>query len=189
MQDGAVYVYDLENGTKVEIPHLTEITPDFYYMFVSELLPSPDGKWLTYVDTSQNKTYVQTLLTTGKTDRIVWDEEIYFGSNRWVDNNKLLYIYREYEESSFYKTVFLNPFTGEENVFVLEELPNYLSNHYGGALYSTHYLFEGEIIPDPTMKMLVYPEWEHNDFSVLATNTLWDIESQQPFGANKILAE
>ena len=192
MQDGAVYTYDLEDGTKVEISRLTEITPDFYYMFVSELIPSPDGKWLAYVDTSQIKLYVepvQTLLTTGTTDRIVWDEEKRFGLKRWVDNNNLLYIYRESEESGFYKTVFLNPFTGEENEFVLEELPNYLSNHYGGALYSTHYLFEGEVIPDPTMKRLVYPEWEHNDSSVLATNTLWDIESQQPLARIRFLVD
>ena len=85
MQEGAVYIYDLEDGTKVEIPRLTEITPNSYYMFKTGLLPSPDGKWLAYVDLSQIKLYVeslQTLLTTGTTDRIVWDEEKRFGLKR-----------------------------------------------------------------------------------------------------------
>ena len=72
-------------------------------------------------------------------------------------------------------------------MFVLEELPNYLSNHYGGALYTTHYLFEGEVIPDPTMKRLVYPEKENNNPFILATNTLWDIDNQQPLARIQIL--
>ncbi len=68
---------------------------------------------------------------------------------------------------SWFPTVFLNPFTGEEHVFSLEDMPNYLDNRFGGAVYATQYQNSGELVPDPTMKKLIYPEWWGDDYGIV----------------------
>ncbi len=192
MQNEVVFIYAFEAGTKTEVPHFTEIMPRYYYMYLEGLHVSPNGKWLAYIDESHSKLIVEpveTLLNNIEENRIVWDMEDWFSIEHWVDNNKLLAIYRPIEESGFSQTVFLNPFTREEYLFLLETLPNYLSSHFSGALYSTHYIFEGEVVPDPTMKRLIYPEIDISDPSILATNTLWDIENQQPLARLRFLTD
>jgi hypothetical protein len=180
MQDGAVYIYDPENGIKVEIPHFSEKTSEDDYKFLNGFYISPDGNWLTYPDLSDTKLFVEsmgTLLTNGDTKYIIWDKGDWFHIVRWMDNNTILAIYQPLEEGGFYQTVLFNPFTGEESVFLLEELPNYLDIYFGGVLYITHYLNGGELVPSPTGNRLIYPEW--SDSEVFVTNTLWDVKNSR----------
>ncbi len=58
----------------------------------------------------------------------------------------------------------------------LEEMPRFLSRRVGGALFLTHYYGSGELVPDPSMKRVIYPE--ERDSSVI-NNVLWDIEKEK----------
>ena len=88
----------------------------------------------------------------------------------------MLAIYAPPEDSWWFPTVIINPFMGEEHIYLLDDLPNYLDNHFGGAVYATHYQSEGELVLDPTMKRLIYPTWgEESDIF----NTLWDVEKEK----------
>ena len=110
-------------------------------------------------------------------DRIVWDRRNWFYFTRWVDNNTLLAIDHE-SEINIFRTLFLDPIIREEHVFLLEDMPNYMAHHWGGAVILTHYL-DGEVIPDPTMRMIISPELA-DEPGVFATNTLWDVENRRP---------
>jgi len=175
-------IIDLEKGVTIEtflshenIPEDTDLNP--YYIHVS-----PDGKWVAYQDTSHKKLYVEpipTLLTKNEAvDRIVIEKDVRFHLERWVDNETVFYIYRDSMDTYVFPTVFHNVFSGKEYEFLLQDLPDYMSHHWGGAVIATHYL-DGEVIPDPTMRMIVYPEMS-NDPDVFATNTLWDVKNKQP---------
>lgn len=180
------YILDLEDGIKERVPYFTEKTLEGYNKFSNDFFVSPDGKWLAYQDPSFSKLFVEpteTLLTNDDVDRIVWDKEYQFHVQRWVDNDTVLIIYPPREGGTFFPTVFLNPFTGEEYGFFLETMPNYLDYKYGGAAYVTHYLHSGELAPDPTMKKVVYPEKRNGE----TYNTLWDIKNEEPLARLRYL--
>jgi hypothetical protein len=171
-----LYVFYPENGATEEISHFGERTPDG-----REIHISPDGKWLAYTNLTRTKLFVEpteTLLTNEDLNRIVLNKGFSFFLLRWVSNQNILAIYARSENSLWFPTVFLNPFTGEEHEFSIEDMPNYLDNHYGGAVFATHYQHSGELVPDPTMKKLIYPEKWGEDYGVV--NTLWDIETEKP---------
>jgi WD40-like Beta Propeller Repeat len=177
------YVLDLEKGTKEEVPYFSEWIPDIgrrYSPF--DYFVSPDGKWLIYRDTDHENLYIEetkTLLLNDETDRIELDKGHWFHIERWMDNQTLLVLYPTNKNTVGYPTVFLNPFTGEEHIFLLEDMPNYLDILFGGVVFATHYLNSGELVPDPTMKRLIYPEWS-SDSDIYITNTLWNIENEKP---------
>ena len=175
MQGGSLYILNLEDETKTVVPYFSERMLVEYYFHVS-----PNGKWLAYPSRHDSKLIVEpvkSLLTNTNADRIVLEKDRWFDVLRWVDNETVLVIYQKPKEDSFYPTVFLNPFTEEENVFSLEDMPNYMEQKFGGAVYVTHYMNGGELVPDPTLKKLIYPE-QGNDGIF---NTLWDIENEKPF--------
>jgi hypothetical protein len=155
MQDGDLNILNFKAGTKVKVPDFNERRNADYYFHVS-----PDGKWLAYPGISGSKLIVEpanTLMTNTDVDRIVWDREDWFYLERWVDNDTVLVLYPPLEEAVFYQTVFFNPFSGEEHIFLLEEMPDYLNTHLVGVILA-HYPQGGELVPDPTMKRLIYPE-------------------------------
>ena len=181
MQDGDLYILNFAAGIKVKVPDFNERRIVDYYFHVS-----PDGKWLAYPGISGSKLIVEpagTLMTNTDVDRIVWVREDWFYMERWVDNDTVLFIYQPPEDSWFFPTVLFNPFTREEQVFLLEEMPNYLEQHYGGAVIPTHYAFGGELVPDPTMRKLIYPERGDGRFF----NTLWDVENERPLARLQFL--
>ena len=78
---------------------------------------SPDGKWLAYPEMFWTRFFVEpanALLTNEDADRIVFDKGHDIGLKSWVNNETMLATYPKLEENSFYPTVVLNPFTGEE---------------------------------------------------------------------------
>ena len=90
---------------------------------------SPDGKWVAYSDYHREKIFVEQterLLINGEKDHIEWDIGPVAYLSDWIDNETLLVIQRPSDEDRFYPTIFFKPFTGEEYVFFLEEMPNYL---------------------------------------------------------------
>ena len=181
------YVLDLEKGTKEEVPYFTEQIPGVGWKYSNEYFVSPDGEWLVYRDTDHENLYIEetkTLLLNDGTDRIELDKGHWFRIERWMDNQTLLVLYPKNKNTAGYPTVYLNPFTGEEHIFLLEDMPNYLDILFGGVVFVTHYLNSGELVPDPTMKRLIYPEWS-SDTDIYITNTLWDIENEKPLARLK----
>ena len=175
-QGGSVYILDLEDGTKTEVPYFSEKTSEGYNKFSYEFFVSPDGEWLAYPDIRWSELIVEpakSLLMNEDTDRLIWKRELWFQMMRWVNNDTVLVLYPR-SENSYFPTVFLNPFTDEEQVFLLEEMPNYLDINFS---HLGHYLHSGELVPDPTMKRIIYPEWG-NDEEMFTT--LWDIENERP---------
>ena len=175
----AVYILDLEDVTKTELPHFYEAAPEGHFKFADAHYVSPDGKWLAYPDIFWTMLFVEpakTLLTNEDADRIIFDKGHDIGFISWVDNETMLATYPKPGGNAFYPTVVLNPFTGEEHVFVLEEMPSHLSRRFGGALLSTHYYGSGELVPDPSMKRLIYPK-ESDGPEV--NNILWNIEKEE----------
>ncbi len=178
-QGSSLYVLDTEKGTKIKIPFFDEKSSEGFNKFSGEYYVSPDGKWLAYQNTASSKLFIEpagTLLVNREQDRIVWGENRKFLLRRWVNNNTVLIIYRKSQSDAFLTTVFLNPFTGEEHEFSLVEMPNYLNYKLGGAVIATHYTNDGEMVPDPTMKKVIYPEmWNNGNYT-----TLWDVEARKP---------
>jgi hypothetical protein len=174
----AVHIYNPEDGSNITIPYFSETTPEGYNKFTYDFFISPDGKWLAYQTIGSSKLIIEstgTLLTNTDADRIVWDRENWFSIQRWVDNHTLLAKGQPPADDGFFPTIFLDPITREEHEFLLEEMPNYLAHHFGGAVILTHYL-DGEVIPDPAMKYLIYPERWGEDGELY--NILWDIEKE-----------
>lgn len=175
----SLYVFDIENNTKIKIPFFEEKSSEGFNKFSDEYYISPDGKWLAYQDTAYSKLFIEpagTLLENRDQDRIILEKNQRFLLRRWVNNNTVLIIYRKSHNDAFLTTAFLNPFTREEHEFSLVEIPNYLSHKLGGAVIATHYSIDGELVPDPTMKKVVYPEmWNDNIYT-----TLWDVENRKP---------
>jgi hypothetical protein len=179
MQERIVYVLNLEDGTMTEIEYFSGTTPEGYNKFVYDFFVSPDGQWLAYQIPGRTKLIVEpagSLLTNTDADRIVWNMGKRFHLSRWVDNNKMIAI--DHEDELFFRTLLLDPVAREENVFLLQDMPNYMSHHWGGAVILTHFL-DGEVVPDPTMRRLIYPELS-DEPDIYATNTLWDIENGKP---------
>jgi hypothetical protein len=173
-QDTSFYIFTPENDSKVHVPNLEGINQDIRDYYVS-----PDGKWLAYQDFASSKMFVEpadTLVTNQNKDRIIWKNGQRFWLRRWVDDHTVLLIYWKSETAPFSSSLFLNPFTGEKQEFLLEDLPNFKTFKTGGALIPTFYSRDGELVPDPTMKKVVYPEnWDEASYS-----TLFDLESKRP---------
>jgi hypothetical protein len=161
-RDGeSVFILNPKDGTEVIVPHFSGVSRERDNTFLLASTISPDGKWLAYLDTSRKKIFVEpaeTILTNKETDRIEWEREQRVYMPQWIDDDTLLVIQTPPEEDSFYPTIFFKPFTGEEYIFSLEAMPNYLDYKIGGIGFRTHYNHSGELVPDPIMKKVVYPE-------------------------------
>ncbi|MGP8337814.1 MAG: hypothetical protein ACT6FC_06240 [Methanosarcinaceae archaeon] len=186
VQNGFVNILNPEDGTMIEIPYFNEKTSDGHNKFTHNIYISPDGKWLAYTDASREKLFVEpvgTLSINGEEKRIILEYEHRIFLRKWIDIDTVLVMYPPLEEGAFYPTVFLDPFTMEEHIFLLDELPNHLIMKYGGAVILTHYI-NGEVVPDPTMKYLIYPEQREDSKSY---NILWDIENEKPLAYLRFL--
>ena len=181
-----VLIFNPKDDTEVIVPYFSGSGLEGGNILLKNSSISPDGKWVAYSDLYRENIFVEqtgTLLVNRETDRIEWNIEPVFNLSHWIDNETLLVIQTPPEEDAFYPTIFFKPFTGEEYIFSLEELPNYMDYKIGGIGYTTHYLYSGELIPDPTMKKVIYPELWNNELY----NTLWDIETESPLTRIKYL--
>jgi hypothetical protein len=188
MQERSIYILDPEDGTRMLVPYFSEKESDGSHKYSYDFSISPDGNWVAYQDTSRTKLYVEpadTLLTNQDQDRTVWENPISFWLSRWLDNDFVLVNYWKSQGDTFITSAFLNPFTGEIHEFLLDDLPNYKDDKAGGAVMVTHYFNSGDLVPDPTMKRILYPEiWNDNNY-----NTLWDIETKSPLARVKYIID
>ena len=181
-QDFSVFVFDPLEDTSVKVPRFDEETSEGYYKFFTEIFISPDGKWVAYSNNENTKAFIEpaeSLIDNTDKDRIIIEKNHWFDIRGWVDNDTLFVEYPAQEGNEFYPTVFLNPFTGAEYEFVLEEMPDYLHTLMTG-LITSHYRYKGNLAPDPTRRKLVYPAIG-DDYKIF--NMLWDI------GNNRALAQ
>jgi hypothetical protein len=183
-QENNIYFLNPENGTRMEVPRFSENASDGSREYLFDSHVSPDGKWLAYPDITRKKVFfesVETLVTNRGTDRIIVEKEHKIFIQGWINNDTVLVLYPPSEEGGFFPTVTLNPFTGEEHVFLLEEMPDFLDFHFSNA---SNYMI-GEVVPDPALKRLIYPSQGVDELGI--ANTLWDIENEKPLANIKFL--
>lgn len=173
VQRAAVYAIDPNTGERTdELIPSPENTNPFAYDFSL----SPDGKWLAYDLSGENDEVVvepsSNLLTKSSQGRIVWQPENVFQLQGWLSNESVvLTMYRSPDE--FASTLVHNPFKEEEHEFFLEELPDYLDHQLGG-LQGSMLFAHSNLMPDPTLKRVVYQT--KNDYLMAA---LWDVENKK----------
>jgi hypothetical protein len=152
----AVYAIDPNTGERTDelIPSPEDIDP-----FAYDFALSPDGKWIAYVLSGENDDLVvepsNNLLTKSSQGRIIWHPENLFQLHGWLSNESVaLRIYRSPDR--FASTLIRNLFNEKEYEFFLEELPDYLYYQPGG-LQGTLLFAHSNLMPDPTLKRVVYP--------------------------------
>jgi Tol biopolymer transport system component len=120
---------------------------------------SPDGKWLAHAHYGESEISIfvepsTNLLTQSSQERIVWHPSQLSWLEGWLSNENVLLI-NEHSTMKFGSTLIYNPFTGEQHEFLLEEMPNSLTQQYG--MLGSYLLDRGNLIPDPTLTRIVYP--------------------------------
>ena len=164
------FLFDLDSGRTTNFDLST--SEDYY---ATDYSASRDGKWVVYVVNREKSRFgviepAKNILQHTAGQRIYWGKdnvEYVFG---WFDDQHMI-ITRE--NQPFFSTVVLNPWTGTEEAFSLSDVPEPESN-MGAPLY--FFNDQVNIMPDPSLEMLVYPRHEHDGASYV---TLWDRQSKQ----------
>jgi hypothetical protein len=145
--------------------------------YANDFAVSPDGKWLAYDLYSKDDVSLVveqsiSLLTNSSEARIVqrWSQPT--GLEGWLNNENVMLV-KNHSLENFGSTLIYNPFSGEQHEFVLQDLPNYLSYQLG--MSGSYLMDNGNLIPDPTLKRVVYPAWPNDDLQLV----LWDVENQR----------
>jgi WD40 repeat protein len=173
VQRAAVYAIDPNTGERTEelIP-----VPDPNSPLVYDFTLSPDGKWLAYELSDESDDIVvepsDNLLTKSSQKRIIWRPENPFQLQGWLNNESVVLTIQR-NPDRFVSTLIRNPFKKEEHEFFLEELPDYLDHQLGGLAGSMLFA-HSNLMPDPTLKRVVYQT--KND-RLMAT--LWDVENKK----------
>jgi len=183
VQRAAVYTINPNTGLKSDelIPAPNPNTPLVY-----DFSLSPDGKSLAYYefpDENDDSVVVEpsaNLLTKSSQGRIVWQPEKPFLLQGWL-NNETIVLTIQRNPDKFVSTLIRNPFNEEEHEFFLEELPDYLSYQPGG-LQGTMLFAHSNLMPDPTLKRVVYPAKNNRLMAAL-----WDMENKKVVTSLRIL--
>ena len=143
--------------------------------YATKFSASRDGKWLVYVVLRGNSQFgviepAKSILQQATGQRIEWGKDNFENVIGWLDDQNIIITRRN---QPFNSTVILNPWTGTEEVFSLSDVPNSESS-IGAQLY--FFSDQVNIVPDPSMSMLVYPRRESDGASYVA---LWDRQSEQ----------
>lgn len=185
VQRAAVYTIDPNSGLK-SAQLISPPNPSSPLVYDFSL--SPDGKWLAYYELlDENDDYLVVepsgnLLTKNSQGRIVWHPENLFQIQGWLSNESItLRIYRSPDK--FASTLIRNPFNDKEYEFFLEELPDYLYYQPGG-LQGTLLFAHSNLMPDPTLKRVVYPAINADHYYLAA---LWDVENKKVLTSLRIL--
>jgi hypothetical protein len=142
---------------------------------------SPDGQWLAYVtgDSSNTRYLVvepsNNIINNSSQKRITWKKYSWINLAGWLDNKQLI-LTRKAEDHIFAPTVILDPFTGEEHNFFIEDYPEYRDLLDGSSF--TPYLFTtSNLIPDPSLQRIIYPG--KGGVGFLSTLNLFDLQSKK----------
>ncbi len=170
------YAIDPNTGVRTD-QLLPDPDPNSESPFANDFSLSPDGKWLAYdlyaedsvslvVEPSSN------ILTNSSQGRIVWNPNQPTRLEGWLSNEAAVLITYK-DPDKFGSTLIRNPFNGQQHEFFLEEMPDSLNYQPG---MSGSYLFaHSNLMPDPTLKRVVYPAVINNNFTAM----LWDVENRK----------
>lgn len=174
-QAGIPYFLNIDSGVKTAINIPKNIDDNTYFV-------SPNGKWLAY-STFQGYTsdllFVEpayNILKGNNAKRVTWGRNQLINFEGWLENDQLVVV-RSPDPNSFLSTLVINPFTGEQHEFFLQSLPNYQDSGIGGT--RPYFYPSGNVLPDPTLSRLVYPEFINGE----NYDALWDV------GKKTILAQ
>lgn len=170
------YAIDPNTGTKSD-QLLPGSEPAQNILFADHFYVSPNGEWLAYnlvtndsmlmiVEPSHN------ILTSDSQQRIVLDIKPSAVVGGW-SNEELIFLISGNSLEKFGSTLVLNPFTKEQKEFSFEGLPSYLD--YQPGMNGSYLFARSNLMPDSTLKRLVYPAVIDNQF----TTILWDVENKK----------
>lgn len=171
--ENGFFILDLRNGNKTRVLQAASIAVK-HNVYIS-----PDGSFIAYTS-YQNATRtillvvepVRNLLLNDASKRIEWGKGISFQLEGWFTNQTLV-ITRKNKPNSFFSTMIVNPFNGEEKVYSLEDLPNFKYFKSGGV--GLYHFASSNLMPDPSLKRVVYPEWLNGKDYI----SLWDLETRK----------
>lgn len=178
-----IVLYAIDPNTGIKSDKLLP-DPDLT-TYADYLHVSPNGEWLAYnlisndsitpiiVEPSQN------ILTNSSQERIVLDIDSSATVGGWP-NNELIFLISGQSIEKFGNTIILNPFTQEQNEFVFGGLPNYLD--YQPGMNGSYLFAHSNLMPDSTLKRLVYPAIIENRF----TTILWDVENKKELASLRL---
>jgi Tol biopolymer transport system component len=145
--------------------------------YANDFAVSPNGKWLAYARYSKNDTSFivepsSNILTNSSQGRIIWRSSWPSRLERWITNEAVMLV-RNHSLENFGSTLIYSPFSREQHEFFVQDLPNYLSYQLG--MSGSYLMDHGNLIPDPTLKRVVYPAWPNDDLQLV----LWDVENKR----------
>lgn len=170
------YAIDPNTGVKTD-QLLPDPDPNSNSPIADDFSISPDGKWLAYaLYGEENVSLVvepsDNILTNSSEGRILWRPDQPTSLEGWLSNEMVVLIVNQ-STANFGSTLIRNPFNGEQHNFSLEEMPASLDYQPG---MSGRYLFaHSNLMPDPTLKRVVYPALVDSKFTAL----LWDVEDKK----------
>ena len=175
-------ILDINSGEIIPLKYFEEVRPNGLRVRWGDIKVSPDGKWIAYVGSydQENKLFVDSTLDIAdmtEENSVGLEIEKPFRLKRWVDADTLLLQYEDPDAPYLYFTSFFDPISGEEHIFSIRDLPNYLDEDLGGAFIDTHYWVDGDLVPDPTMTRIVYPSIIHETYDI--KNNLWDVKEEK----------
>lgn len=175
------YAIDPNTGIKSD-----QLLPDPEFAIADYFHISPNGEWLAYnIYTFANNSTIlivepsQNILTNSSRERIVLDIDSSAVVGGW-SNNELIFLISGQSMEKFGNTIMLNPFTQEQNEFVFGGLPNYLD--YQPGMNGSYIFAHSNLMPDSTLKRLVYPAVIENRF----TTILWDVENKKELASLRL---
>ncbi len=175
-------ILNITSGEVFPLKYLEEVGPDGLPVRLGDIKVSPDGKWIAYEGSysEKDKLYIDSTLDIAEmTEENSVGLEIKqpYRLRRWVDSDTLLIHYQDPDAPYLYLTSFFDPISGEEHIFSIRDLPNYLDEELGGAFLVTNYWVDGDLVPDPTMTRIIYPSRDKTDSYVY--NIFWDTKDQK----------
>lgn len=172
LQGDIPYVIDPNTGERTDQFLSNDTSP-----YATDFSISPNGEWLTYARYGKNDiSFIvepsQNILANSTQERIIWhlSESVSLGG--WI-NNEAVMLVKNHSLENFGSTLIYNPFSKEQHEFVLQDLPNYLSYQLG--MSGSYLMDHGNLIPDPTLKRVVYPAWPATDLQLV----LWDAQNKR----------
>lgn len=164
-------IFNLKNGQR------TAIREDLRGLNWDNVFISPHGNWVAYIAYQRDNKVISlvvepagNLWINSPQKPIVWGTGTSFRLEDWFTNETLV-ITRQTKPDAFSSTLILNPFTGEEKEFFLEDQPNYKYFKSGGV--PLYHFFSSNLMPDPSLQRIVYPELvdSHEYISLLNLET------------------
>jgi hypothetical protein len=138
---------------------------------IYDISVSPDGKWIAYQKIGNQLGNYQLNIQSAddkQVKHLEWEKD-WVGFIKWLNNHQLL-ISRQ--RDPLYSIIVLDPFSGDQR----ELIPDYPDLPQAPLRYSSFQFDTSNLVPDPFLKYIVYPQRLNGKFYIV----LWDTQLSKP---------